>query len=383
MKQKQLKDDLKFKHKISLSLFLILTLTIPFYLMGWPTKMGPYKPDWGYFLGLVCLSALLLYLLYRLNAEIPDYFKKIVFLNIFLLYFGIVFSLLAGEAYIRALKIAECRGGQGPLQPDFGLSKYKLNSLGFRGPEHNIAKEKGKLRVIALGDSQVFGQGVEWQDTFLEQLKTILDINTGQTFETINFGKCGWNTINEQVFFIKQGAYYKPDILILLYTLNDPEFDGYSYKPFFNSSFEVKYLWRSHLYFFLIKLYNQLKFPYEDYIINLFKDGSETAQYCGLALKNIASTCRNNNIRPLLVITPLFKDLKNYPFVEIHSKVRKWGENCGFYVIDLLPEFASRSKTGKEFRVSREDWHPNKEGHSIIAKAVGNKILEDRLYSKP
>lgn len=380
MKANPLKNNIRSKHRVHLLLFSILFLTTFIYLMGWPTNRGPYKPSRDYFLILFALTAFLYYETYKLRTETSAWFRQIVFSKIFLIYFGLIASLFCAEAVIRVSGLAMCGGGQGPLQPDFGLSGYKLNSLGFRGPEHQVVKYKNKIRIIGLGDSQVFGQGVEWQDTFLEQLKTTLDTTVKRTFETINFGKCGWNTINEQEFFLKEGVNYKPDILILLYTLNDPEFGGYFYKPIFSGAFEVRYLWRSHLYFFIVKLYNQLKYPYNEYIINLFKNGSETAKHCQLAMENIYTACKRIGIKPILVITPLLKDLKNYPFEEMHRKVRQWGEKDGFYVIDLLPEFSKYSRTGKEFRVSPEDWHPNKQGHKIIAEVIAREILDKRMY---
>jgi lysophospholipase L1-like esterase len=380
---KQTEGKNNFRQTIFLAVLAINIGAVILLLMGWPTSSGPYKPNYDYFLLLGLLSALLVYHLRRLQNKFPSELKKFIFSGSFILFLSLITAFISSEAVVRVLRLAESGGGQGPLQPDFGLSKYRLNSMGFRGPEANLVKEKGKIRIVGLGDSQIFGQGVEWGDTFLEQLKGELTSSTKTVFETINFGKCGWNTLSEQEFFLKQGVNYKPDILILLFTLNDPEFDGYFLKPIFNSKVEVRYLWRSHLYFFMVKVYNQLKYPYNEYIQDLFKDGSETAKYCRMALNNISIVCRNNNIKPVLVITPIFKDLKNYPFLEAHKKAREWGESCNFYVIDLLPEFAPLSKTGKEFRVSAEDWHPNKEGHKIIAQAVAREILKNNLYTSP
>src|SRR5436309_5654583 len=49
--------------------------------------------------------------------------------------------------------------------PHRGEHTYRTNSFGFRGPEWGEAKPRGTLRGIVIGDSMVFGSGVDDQDT--------------------------------------------------------------------------------------------------------------------------------------------------------------------------------------------------------------------------
>lgn len=366
--------------KIHISIFVISIAAVTAMLMGWPTASGPYKLTIEYFVILSGLLILLSAYTIKFNSKIPGDINKFMLQRSFLLFLGFAGALLTAEITARVFKFAEFDAGQGPLQPYYQAQRYKLNSKGFRGPEINLIKEKGKIRVIGLGDSNNFGTGAEWEDIYLEQLKNKLNTNTKSSFETINFGKVGWNTVQEAEFFAKEGLPYKPDILILLYCLNDPELSFYLLKPITNSDLEVQYLWRSHLYFCFIKAYNKLVYPYDKYMINLFKDGSDTAKFNQQALNSISKLCRNIGIKPVLVILPVFKGLRNYQFTNLHKKVREWGQMCNYDVIDLLPVYAKYSATGEEFRVSSKDWHPNKEGHRIIAEEVYKKILEDYKY---
>jgi len=50
----------------------------------------------------------------------------------------------------------------------------EINSLGFRDPEFSPVKAPGTLRVVVLGNSVVFGQGVEEPDTLPAQLAAFL-----------------------------------------------------------------------------------------------------------------------------------------------------------------------------------------------------------------
>jgi len=350
-------------------------MLLPFYLLGWPTSSGPYKYKISYFLILTIWAGVCILKISQFNKKYPQYFREFIFSIPFTIYYGIVISLIIAEVMIRITGLAEWGGGQGPLQKDYRFKSYTFNSLGFRGPEIPLKKYKDEIRIIGLGDSFMFGQGVEWDKTFLEELRMLLKKKIKKRVKTINFGKPGWNTLKEVEFFEKYGVQYKPDILILLFTLNDPEFGGYFLRPLIKSSFEVKFLWRSHLYFYLVKIYNLLKYPYEDYIFSLYKDKDDTVRYCKWALKRIASICHKNNVLPILAIAPILKDLKNYPFESIHRKVRAWGKESGFIVIDFWPIFKKYSSSGKDLRVRPTDWHPNALAHRLFAEVAGDKIL--------
>src|SRR5260370_29076108 len=48
------------------------------------------------------------------------------------------------------------------------------NSLGFRGREVASPKPRGRLRIVAIGDSVTFGWGVNDTETFCSQLEQML-----------------------------------------------------------------------------------------------------------------------------------------------------------------------------------------------------------------
>jgi hypothetical protein len=70
---------------------------------------------------------------------------------------------------------------------------YHLSSLGFRGPEWGPG-EPGVTRVALIGDSYVFGSGVEAGDTLDRALAAALpEIAPGRRFEVLNLGMPGNN----------------------------------------------------------------------------------------------------------------------------------------------------------------------------------------------
>jgi hypothetical protein len=91
-----------------------------------------------------------------------------------------------------------------------------INSLGFRGPE--IAPDKdSRRRVLFLGDSIVFGTGLEPAETIPARLEEIL----GPSAEVINAGIPGFCLVDEAATLVEWGPPLRPDIVIVGFFLND------------------------------------------------------------------------------------------------------------------------------------------------------------------
>jgi hypothetical protein len=99
----------------------------------------------------------------------------------------------------------------------------KINSAGFRDREFPIEKTPGTKRIIFLGDSIVYGQDIPLEETIPKQLEKYL-IESGEKAEVLNFGVVGYETSQELIRLKTLGLKYKPDIVILDYTLNDCRF---------------------------------------------------------------------------------------------------------------------------------------------------------------
>ena len=364
-------------------IFFISAILIPFYLLGWPTQAGPFQYDARYFLILAALLLVCFQSFRSLSKSKTKRLKEALSKKVSLVIFGLLAGLLAAELVLRLTGLAEWGGGQGPYQPNAGFKYkdlYSYNSLGFRGPQLPAAKDKRVLRIIGLGDSFTFGQGLKWDETYLEQLRAMIEGKGAYYCETGNFGKSGWNTVQEYGALKDTVLPYSPDIVVLLFVLNDFLLTDYYLLPFTYSGdnsaslygYEMKYLWRSHLFFSLVKAYNNIKRPFSEEIKATFASDSNNTKYCLWHLKEIAALCRGKGVTPVLLISPLFDDLKRYPFDELRARLGNWGREFGFVVVDTLPEFKKGTKTGKEFRLSRGDNHPN---------ARANKIFAESLYS--
>ncbi len=106
----------------------------------------------------------------------------------------------------------------------FGNFRVKTNKLGFRGPEVEIAKPKDTYRILMLGDSVVFGWGVNDAVTFSRRLERSLNEHDDpRTFEVINTGHLLYDTQQQLALLRSEGVALKPDLVILVYVVNDIE----------------------------------------------------------------------------------------------------------------------------------------------------------------
>jgi hypothetical protein len=98
-----------------------------------------------------------------------------------------------------------------------GAVRVRVNSLGLRGPE--IAREPapGVRRILVLGDSIVFGQGVAEDAT----LSAGLAHRLGGPVETVNAGAQGYDTVAEAAFLAGPGLALAPAGVVVGMSLND------------------------------------------------------------------------------------------------------------------------------------------------------------------
>ncbi len=91
------------------------------------------------------------------------------------------------------------------------------NSKGMRD-FREYAYEKGdKLRVLVLGSSYAFGNGAEFEESYVELLRQSFN----EEVEIINPSVPGYIINHKYVYFMKEGIKYNPDIILVPFTPNE------------------------------------------------------------------------------------------------------------------------------------------------------------------
>lgn len=96
---------------------------------------------------------------------------------------------------------------------------FTTNDLGFRAVPTS-PKPEGARRIVVVGDSWTFGQGVEAGETFTSQLEKLLN-RKGAKWQVYNLGMPGWNTANEIAALRTLLSRLQPDVVVFCPTSND------------------------------------------------------------------------------------------------------------------------------------------------------------------
>ena len=265
---------------------------------------------------------------------------------------------------------------------------HVYNSVGWRDREHVVEKPVGTFRILGLGDSYVFGQGVKPRDRCLDRLPIELSREWPTAeFETINTGQSGYNTGQEFQILQKCGWKYSPDLVILHFVPNDIEQNIYTEKPKveFFTEYTTSFLgtdWMSqHSEVWALarrKLLGQLKG--RDYIrqsVESFATQPEKWEGCRHPISEMAKECQQRKVGFLVVVFPFFISLNgDYPFQPIHDRVKNFCGESKIPCLDLRETF--RRFAGPELWVHPVDQHPNETAHQLTAVAIADFIAAHR-----
>ena len=252
----------------------------------------------------------------------------------------------------------------------------RTNSMGFRDNEYAIRKPKGTKRIIALGDSHTFGWGVPFEDLFSKELESKLNNNNGR-YEVINMGIGNYNSVMELELFRSKGLQLDPDMVILMFFINDTEAVPGRMPGLRYSIVRRSYLW-AFLFDRIVTLKTRLSrgFNWNEYDAGLYsQENTKNLAESRQAIRELIGLCRENNIRLLIVNIPELHRFKDYPFPYATDYIKELAQEAQVAFLDLLPVFSQYEP--ESLWVSAEDPHAGPKAHGIIATEIYTKIAED------
>mgnify|MGYP002630805702 CR=1 FL=1 len=273
---------------------------------------------------------------------------------------------------------------RGYFDPGHEVS-HAHNSAGWRDQEHDVVKEEGTLRILGLGDSYLWGQGVHQGDRVLDLLQGSLGAHDpSRRVETINTARPGVNTFWQASTLQARGLAYDPDLVILFFVLNDVEQNVRGPVAMVEFLTDYRNLYQQHD---RLSAHSQLwgwarqrylttarARQYVTDCVASFHEHSWKWELTTGALNEIQAQLEARGIPLLMVVFPFFVELDgDYPFASIHEVVQRHAEQRGIPLLDLREAYSRFH--GPELWVHETDQHPNEIAHRVAADAVHGYLV--------
>jgi lysophospholipase L1-like esterase len=259
---------------------------------------------------------------------------------------------------------------------------YEINSMGLRDREIPLKKGKDELRILSMGDSWTFGQGVALEETFSKQLEEMLSARLpGRKITVINAGIQGYSYMQGYFLLRETSLKYGPDLLLI---------------NSFNHTFSREYLFErvrfsespflQWLQMQLLKLNCYLVMRAEIIKFSSLawrgktppaRDPTVTSEEARMFIQKLIDLARAQKINILFVSQPL-KDESWTHWSQITPQLDcASSPACRISFLDLKPEML-RTNPGKFFLKS-DPFHCTAAAHREIAQILLEKILREGL----
>ena len=238
-----------------------------------------------------------------------------------------------------------------------------INNKGLRGDNY-YDTEDVERKILFLGSSITLGWGVSEEKVLTSLIQKKCQKNNIQA-KILNAGIGNYNTVRyvERFFTILKDI--EPTDIVVQYFINDAEE--------LSSGGGNYLLQKSQLAVTFFILYNRLfsKSGEESliqYYQKIYNEDTRGFIVMKKSLKRLYNYAKQNNINVYFVMTPDIHNLKAYPFLPIHKKMKKIAYENNFEYLDLLPFF--KDIEAKKLWAMPGDPHPNAFGHQIMADAI-------------
>jgi len=253
------------------------------------------------------------------------------------------------------------------------------NGFRYRGKGFG-KKQPGIYRVVVLGDSISYGQGVypytlRYSDLIQKQVKQ-------PNLEVVNISMCGMNLPDylKLLPFLKA---LRPDFVIYQWFINDMEVESnsslFTAPPLLGNGYWHKLLMNnSALYFMLQRGWTSLLvrqgkiLSYEKYIKDSYTDANSSQSVASSEmLKQLFARIEGLNIPFAVVLFPhAGYPIKDYPFAFMHERIQKICQNNDIPCLDLRQAYAPYDKNLQSLWANKLDQHPSALAHKIAAEQI-------------
>jgi lysophospholipase L1-like esterase len=299
----------------------------------------------------------------------------------------IVLRILMGNFSVMDLTVSDPGDGRCVgLRPDISVDysgflwriptvQHDVNNLGYRGPQRPHAKPPGTFRIALLGDSFVYGQGVQSDETisaYLEQ--EFRSRETSLSVEVLNFGIIGLNLDEYLDQYEHFASRWNPDLVLVFPFTNDLE------PPMCRWAGEVRFpMWLArHVY-----LTRLIVFPAHYYYVTRMRapDAKHPEDRFRIGMKRLLDAIRERKALPGVVLLgdPVSAEVWRSHEEEPPLDIAKILDRRGSPWLDgrawLRPE------AGKpELPTIPKEGHFTPESHQVIARSIADWLITSGLF---
>lgn len=112
------------------------------------------------------------------------------------------------------------------VTPEF-QHEIEINSKGLRESEIDYQSSKSRYRILALGDSFLFGTGVTEEHVYVNLLER--QLQQSYDVDVINAGVGGYGPWREYAYLMSEGYKWEPDMILVSYFIGNDLQDDWSY----------------------------------------------------------------------------------------------------------------------------------------------------------
>lgn len=263
---------------------------------------------------------------------------------------------------------------------DWNGKKFTTNKFGIRDKEYPLVKGKDVYRIAIVGGSYEMGTGVADEDVFEGLVEKRIQPKPGsheKKKEILNFSVGGYHVMQQVKMLEEQVLRVKPDMVILFAHSRDKERLSGFFSDLIEYGINLEYD-----YLKKIKRVTKVKQSMSE---NAIKKAvmPYTDSLVIWAYKRMGAACLENNIKPVWVFLPATSD-------SLFETERDWArgiaEQSGFETFDLSSVYDDAKvpmKKRTSIQVSKDDPHPNKRGHQIIANGLTRLLMENNhIFNK-
>lgn len=257
---------------------------------------------------------------------------------------------------------------------------------GFRRTTPLETKSEDSLRIVFLGDSLTYAQGIADENSYVSLLARDLEgsaLTRGKHLDVVNLGVCGANSPDILEFCYRYLSLLKPDLVVYGMCLNDFNGKGSEYR--YNYRFKApipesvnQWMWhRTRAWRWLAANYNNFLMRVglrDDFYGDILRDWEGYQVRFGDDVRHMNNYALSQGLPPIVFMVVSQSPAINGRAWQIAQKAEELARQGGMNVISCNNYFEEND--GVVMKVSEWEGHPNEKAHRIFADNLKPTLLE-------